>query len=50
LKLAGHAVRDTDIFIEHSGYLDPSLRHKKLERNLRLLHLDMAERPNVEEK
>jgi tetratricopeptide (TPR) repeat protein len=46
VKRAGHAVRDTDIFIEHSGYLDPALRHKKLERNLRLLHLDMAERPN----
>jgi glycosyltransferase involved in cell wall biosynthesis len=47
IKRAGHAVRDTDIVIEHSGYLDPALRHKKLERNLRLLHLDMAERPNV---
>jgi tetratricopeptide (TPR) repeat protein len=46
LRKAGHAVRDTDIVIEHSGYLDPALRHKKLERNLRLLHLDRAERPN----
>ncbi len=46
VKQAGHAVRDTDIVIEHSGYLDPALRHRKLERNLRLLHLDMAERPN----
>ncbi|HTU92816.1 MAG TPA: glycosyltransferase [Gemmataceae bacterium] len=46
LKKAGHAVRHTDLVIEHSGYLDPALRHKKLERNLRLLHLDMADRPN----
>jgi tetratricopeptide (TPR) repeat protein len=46
LKRAGHAVRDTDIVIEHSGYLDPALRQTKLERNLRLLHLDMTERPN----
>jgi tetratricopeptide (TPR) repeat protein len=46
LKRAGHAVRFTDLAIDHSGYLDPALRHKKLERNLRLLHLDLAERPN----
>jgi tetratricopeptide (TPR) repeat protein len=46
LKKAGHTIRFTDIAIEHSGYVDPVLRHKKLERNLRLLHLDMAERPN----
>ncbi|HEY7156602.1 MAG TPA: tetratricopeptide repeat protein [Gemmataceae bacterium] len=46
LRKAGHAVRFTDIAIEHSGYLDPALRHRKLERNLRLLHLEHAERPN----
>ncbi|HZV05523.1 MAG TPA: glycosyltransferase [Gemmataceae bacterium] len=46
LKRAGHAVRFTDIAITHTGYTDPALRHKKLERNLRLLHLDMAERPH----
>jgi len=46
LKRAGHAIRFTDLAIEHTGYLDPTLRHKKLERNLRLLHLDLAERPN----
>ena len=46
LKRAGHAIRFTDIAIDHSGYLDPALRHKKLERNLRLLHLDHAERPD----
>jgi tetratricopeptide (TPR) repeat protein len=46
LKKLGHAVHFTSIAIEHSGYLDPALRHKKLERNLRLLNLDLAERPN----
>jgi Flp pilus assembly protein TadD len=39
-------VRFTDIVIEHTGYLDPALRQRKLERNLRLLYLDLAERPN----
>ncbi len=46
VKRAGHAVHNTDIIIEHSGYVDPVLRSTKLERNLRLLNLDMAERPN----
>jgi len=46
IKKAGHAVRFTDIAIDHSGYLDPALRHQKLQRNLRLLHLDLADRPN----
>jgi tetratricopeptide (TPR) repeat protein len=46
LRKAGYAIRDTDICIEHTGYLDPALRQRKLERNLRLLHLDLAERPN----
>ena len=46
LKRVGHTVRFTDIAITHTGYTDPALRQKKLERNLRLLHLDLAERPN----
>ncbi len=45
VRKAGHVVRSTSIAIEHSGYLDPALRHKKLERNLRLLHMDQTERP-----
>src|SRR5581483_8956599 len=35
LKRAGHTVRFTDIAITHTGYTDPALRQKKLERNLR---------------
>jgi hypothetical protein len=37
----------TDIFIEHSGHFDPSLRQRGPERNLRLLHLDLAESPDA---
>ncbi len=46
IKRVGHAVRFTDIAITHTGYTDPTLRYRKLERNLRLLHLDLAERPH----
>jgi len=46
LRRAGVGVRFTDIVIEHTGYVDPALRDRKMERNLRLLHLDQAERPD----
>ncbi len=46
LRRSGHAVRFTDIAIAHTGYVDPALRQKKLERNLRLLYLDQADRPD----
>jgi glycosyltransferase involved in cell wall biosynthesis len=46
LRRAGFDVRFTDIVLEHTGYQDPALRRQKLERNLRLLHLDQAERPD----
>jgi glycosyltransferase involved in cell wall biosynthesis len=42
---AGGAVRWTDVIIDHVGYVDPAARRGKLERNLRLLELDHAERP-----
>jgi glycosyltransferase involved in cell wall biosynthesis len=45
LRQAGHIVRFTDIAIEHTGYLDPALRQRKLERNVRLLHRELVERP-----
>ena len=41
---AGGVVRWTDAVVDHVGYQDASLRHRKLERNLRLLELDGAER------
>jgi hypothetical protein len=39
-------VRWTDIVIEHTGYRDPALRRRKVERNLQLLHLDHADHPD----
>ncbi len=45
VRRAGHEVHFTDISLTHTGYVDPALRRSKLERNLRLLYLDLAERP-----
>jgi glycosyltransferase involved in cell wall biosynthesis len=39
-------VRWSDVVIHHTGYQDPALRARKLERDLRLLKLDDAENPN----
>ena len=36
----------TDIRIDHSGYDDPQIRRRKLERDLRLLHLELADHPD----
>jgi glycosyltransferase involved in cell wall biosynthesis/Tfp pilus assembly protein PilF len=46
LKATGTQMRWTDIVIHHVGYQDPALTRHKLERNLRLLHLDIAEHPD----
>jgi tetratricopeptide (TPR) repeat protein/glycosyltransferase involved in cell wall biosynthesis len=43
---AGHSVRFTDLIVTHTGYIDPGLRRRKTERNLRLLHLEEAEQPD----
>jgi tetratricopeptide (TPR) repeat protein len=45
LRLGG-VTRKTDIVIHHSGYQEPHVRRRKLERNRRLLLLDQAERPD----
>lgn len=42
---AGGVVRWANVIIDHVGYVDSSTRRGKLERNLRLLELDYAERP-----
>jgi glycosyltransferase involved in cell wall biosynthesis len=46
LKTTGTEIRWTDIVIHHVGYQDPALTRHKLERNVRLLHLDHAEHPD----
>jgi glycosyltransferase involved in cell wall biosynthesis/Flp pilus assembly protein TadD len=39
-------VRRTDVVIQHTGYQDPAMRARKLERDLHLLQLENAERPD----
>src|SRR5262249_46732537 len=46
VRRSGGEVRWTDVVIEHTGYLDPALRRRKLERDLRLLRLEDAEHPD----
>ena len=43
---AGGVVRWANVIVDHVGYVDSSARRSKLERNLRLLELDHAERPD----
>jgi GT2 family glycosyltransferase/tetratricopeptide (TPR) repeat protein len=43
---AGGVVRWANVIIDHVGYVDASARRRKLERNLRLLEMDYAERPD----
>jgi tetratricopeptide (TPR) repeat protein len=45
VNLRGGSVRWTDVIIDHRGYQDAALRRRKLERNLRLLHLDEKDHP-----
>jgi tetratricopeptide (TPR) repeat protein len=42
----GGRLRRTDIAIRHVGYQDPALRKRKEERNLRLLRMQDADRPD----
>jgi tetratricopeptide (TPR) repeat protein len=39
-------VRFTDVAVHHTGYQDPALRRRKLERDLRLLRLEDRDRPD----
>lgn len=43
LEAAGWPLRWTDVVIDHAGYQDNALHHRKQERNLRLLQLQDAE-------
>jgi GT2 family glycosyltransferase/Flp pilus assembly protein TadD len=43
---AGGVVRWAKVIIDHVGYQDAGARRGKLERNLRLLEMDFAERPD----
>ncbi len=46
IRRQGGEVRWTDVVIQHTGYQDPALRRRKLERDLRLLQLEDAEHPD----
>ena len=46
LKRAGVPVRWTDLIVRHTGYTDPVLRARKLDRDTRLLFLDLADYPD----
>jgi glycosyltransferase involved in cell wall biosynthesis/Flp pilus assembly protein TadD len=46
LREHGVTVRWSNVVIHHTGYQDPALRERKLERDLRLLRMEDAERPD----
>jgi GT2 family glycosyltransferase/predicted Zn-dependent protease len=46
VRRSGGEVRWSDVVIHHTGYQDPALRRRKLDRDLRLLKLEEAEQPD----
>jgi GT2 family glycosyltransferase/tetratricopeptide (TPR) repeat protein len=44
VRKVGSEIRFTDVAVHHTGYCDGALRRRKLERDLRLLNLEQAER------
>jgi glycosyltransferase involved in cell wall biosynthesis len=46
LKRAGIPVRWTDLVVRHTGYTDPVLRARKLDRDTRILRAELDERPD----
>jgi glycosyltransferase involved in cell wall biosynthesis len=46
IRRTGGEVRWSDVVIRHVGYCDPALRRRKLERDVRLLRLEDAARPD----
>jgi glycosyltransferase involved in cell wall biosynthesis len=45
LRRSGSSVRWADVVVQHTGYAEPSLRRRKLERDLKLLELELVEKP-----
>ena len=46
LRRANVPVRWTDIRVQHTGYTDPALRERKLQRDSKILEAELAERPD----
>ncbi|MDR3623060.1 MAG: glycosyltransferase [Paludisphaera borealis] len=46
LRKVGVPVRWSDVTVRHTGYSDPALRGRKLERDVRILEQELAQRPD----
>ena len=46
LRRANVTVRWTDVTVRHTGYADPALRERKLQRDHKILEAELAERPD----
>jgi hypothetical protein len=46
LNRAEIPVRWSDVIVRHTGYVDPALRAKKLQRDSRILHVELNDRPD----
>ena len=46
LRRANVPVRWTDVTVRHTGYTDPALRERKLQRDSKILEAELAERPD----
>jgi hypothetical protein len=46
LRKVNVPVRWTDLTVRHTGYVDQALRARKLDRDIRLLRLDLQDHPN----
>ncbi len=46
LRRANVPVRWTDLTVRHTGYTDPALRERKLQRDCKILEAELAERPD----
>jgi Glycosyl transferase family 2 len=46
LRRANVPVRWTEVTVRHTGYTDPALRERKLQRDCKILEAELAERPD----
>ena len=46
LRRVNVPVRWTEVTVRHTGYTDPTLRERKLQRDCKLLEAELAERPD----
>jgi len=47
LRRVNVPVRWTEITVRHTGYTDPALRERKLQRDCKFLEAELAERPEI---